>query len=103
MENNKNNLPRGFENKPNKQFVGGFSPNKKGDEPPVNFRMNGRRPISAMGQAVEKPKNAKKSLTPPRASSSFGKDYARSKSLISVQALAGSVSLPSAICSPVRV
>ncbi len=62
MENKQYNLPRGFEKKPKAQFLKYATSEKKGDVPSVNFRAGGRRPVSSIGQAVEKPKNAKETL-----------------------------------------
>ncbi len=64
MENNKNNLPKGFEKKPDIQFLKYATSEKKGDAPSLNFRGGGgRRPMSSIGQAVEKPKNVKETLS----------------------------------------
>ena len=58
-----NNLPRGFEKKPKTDFVKYRSSERKDvNAPTVNFRGGGRRGVGAIGQAVEKPADAKKTL-----------------------------------------
>lgn len=63
MENNAMNLPKGFEKKPDMQKLKYKTSEKRGDAPSVNFRGGGRRPMSSIGQAVEKPLDAKKTLS----------------------------------------
>ena len=60
---NKKNLPIGFEKRNDGQFVKYGTGEKRGDAPTVNFRPGGgRRGPGAMGQAIEKPADAKKTL-----------------------------------------
>lgn len=56
------NLPKGFEKKPDTQYLKYKTAEKRGEAPSVNFRGGGRRPMHAIGQAVEKPMDAKKTL-----------------------------------------
>lgn len=58
-----NDLPKGFENKPDFQQIKYGGGNKKNDAPQMGFRPGGgRRGPGAMGAAVEKPADAKKTL-----------------------------------------
>ncbi len=57
------NLPKGFEKKPHNQFLKFKTTEQKGSAPSVNFRGGGRRGVAAIGQAVEKPADAKKTLS----------------------------------------
>ena len=59
MDRQNNELPRGFERKPDISNVKYSVNGKKNDAPQVNFRPGGRRGPGAMGMAVEKPVNAK--------------------------------------------
>lgn len=62
---NQKHLPEGFEKKPEVGFVKYNTGEKKGDAPTVSFRPGpggGRRGPGAMGQAVEKPADAKNTL-----------------------------------------
>ena len=60
---NKDFLPKGFEKKPDVSFVKYNTSDKKGEASPMGFRPGGgRRGPGMMGQAVEKPADAKKTL-----------------------------------------
>lgn len=61
---NEKNLPKGFEKRPDSDQIR-FKQSNGGPNAPssVNFRGGGRRPMSAIGQAVEKPQDAKKTLS----------------------------------------
>ena len=56
-------LLKGFEKKPETQYVKYAGDNKKGQSMTVNFRGGGRRGVGAIGQAVEKPIDSKKTLS----------------------------------------
>ena len=58
-----NNLPKGFEKRNDFQFLKYKTSEKRNDTPSVNFRGGGRRGVAAIGQAVEKPADAKKTLS----------------------------------------
>ena len=63
MDNKINDLPRGFENKPDNASVKYNVSDKKGDAPQMGFRPGmGRRGPGAMGMAVEKPLDTKNTL-----------------------------------------
>lgn len=58
----KNNLPKGFEKQNDNQFVKYGTGSKKDAPMQMGFRPGGRRGPGAMGQAIEKPADAKNTL-----------------------------------------
>ncbi len=59
---NRTDLPKGFEKHPNHQYIKFNTGEKKGDSPSINFRPGGRRGPGAMGLAIEKPADTKSTV-----------------------------------------